>query len=84
MAMMPSKREPEFLPLPIDGKLIRRRCNNLVFENDESDEEMDLEMGSEASSSGSESMIAMEETEFLMEPKANDGPLVGRARASRA
>jgi hypothetical protein len=29
MAMMPSNREPEFLPFPINGRLIRRRNKSL-------------------------------------------------------
>ena len=42
MAMMPSKREPEFLPFPFDGVLIRRqnRVNACVEVDKKVDEEM--------------------------------------------
>lgn len=41
-AMMPSKREPEFLPIPIDGMLIRRK--NRVDSRLDMDEKLDEEM----------------------------------------
>ena len=79
MAMMPSKREPEFLPLPIDGKLIRRRnrrggTTGAAKKSDPEDVEMGLlERGATAN-----------DTEFLIVPKEDDGPLVERtARVSK-
>ena len=42
MAMMPSKREPEFLPFPFDSVLIRRK--NRVNSSLEVDKKMDEEM----------------------------------------
>ena len=42
MAMMPSKREPEFLPFPFDGVLIRRK--NRVNSSLEVDKKMDEEI----------------------------------------
>jgi hypothetical protein len=52
MAMMPSNREPEFLPLPFDGVLIRRktRANSSLEVDKKIDEEM---AGAEAESSSS-------------------------------
>jgi len=43
MAMMPSKREPEFLPIPFDGVLIRRK-NRADSRLDDMDEKLDEEM----------------------------------------
>ncbi|KAK1744377.1 hypothetical protein QTG54_004910 [Skeletonema marinoi] len=48
MAMMPSKREPEFLPFPFDGVLIRRK--NRVNTSLEVDKKMDEEMAEAESS----------------------------------
>jgi hypothetical protein len=48
MAMMPSKREPEFLPFPFDGVLIRRK--NRVNSSLEVDKKMDEEMAEAESS----------------------------------
>lgn len=42
MAMMPSKREPEFLPFPCDGVLIRRKSR--VSSSTEVDKKVDEEM----------------------------------------
>ena len=46
MAMMPSNREPEFLPFPIDGVLIRRtsRVNSSSVPVDDKDEEVPEEL----------------------------------------
>ena len=52
MAMMPSNREPEFLPLPFDGVLIRRK--NRFNSSLEVDKKIDEEMAvAEAESSSS-------------------------------
>ncbi|KAL7536382.1 hypothetical protein ACHAXR_007129 [Thalassiosira sp. AJA248-18] len=77
-AMMPSNREPEFLPLPIDGKLVRRKNNRDL------DVESDLEMGSDEAMSSNEtgSSTTTEEVEFLMESKNNER-LVGRSRTNK-
>lgn len=42
MAMMPSSRLPEFLPLPINGELVKRKNRDI---SQDMDEEPDLEMG---------------------------------------
>jgi len=82
MAMMPSGREPEFLPLPIDGKLVRRK--NIHVPEGDMEEEMDLEMAlSEETSNGTMSLHTTEETEFLMESKDTNGGLVGRSRTNK-
>jgi hypothetical protein len=77
-AMMPSKREPEFLPFPIDGRLIRRR-NTHAYVNVETDLEMAL---SEVVANGKSATTQSEETEFMMDSKCTNRPLVERARAS--
>ncbi|KAL3788817.1 hypothetical protein HJC23_006270 [Cyclotella cryptica] len=43
MAMMPSSREPEFLPIPIDGKLVRRK--NRGYSHVHEDKKDDVELG---------------------------------------
>ena len=79
MAMMPSKREPEFLPFPINGRLIRRRNKHA------NDNVTDLEMASsEVIANGKSATIHSEETEFMMDSKCTNGPLVERARASKS
>ena len=40
LAMMPSSREPEFLPIPVDGKLLRRKNGG-----DVADKKEDVELG---------------------------------------
>ena len=83
MAMMPSNREPEFLPLPIDGKLIRRRNRRVggTGAAKKSDPE-DVEMG--LSERGATAGSEFDDTEFLIVPKEDDGPLVERtARVSK-
>eukprot|EP00584_Thalassiosira_punctigera_P002192 CAMPEP_0172533416 /NCGR_PEP_ID=MMETSP1067-20121228/6132_1 /TAXON_ID=265564 ORGANISM="Thalassiosira punctigera, Strain Tpunct2005C2" /NCGR_SAMPLE_ID=MMETSP1067 /ASSEMBLY_ACC=CAM_ASM_000444 /LENGTH=543 /DNA_ID=CAMNT_0013318061 /DNA_START=310 /DNA_END=1939 /DNA_ORIENTATION=+ len=79
MAMMPSSREPEFLPLPIDGKLIRRKSRDVPKTS--VDEEMGdcefRERALEPNLNGVGSPTAIEETEFLMKLKDTNGGLVG-------
>ena len=86
-AMMPSPREPEFLPFPIDGKLVRRKNLVGVVDGDgPSEEERDIEMAlPETTSNGGELPESTAETEFLMEPKDADGRgrLVGRIKANK-
>lgn len=89
MVMMPSSRGPEFLPLPIDGKLVRRRKTNsdarVVADNNSIDgEEVDLEMASSGvtSKNGTELPMATEETEFLMPSRDTNGGLVGRIKTN--
>ena len=53
MAMMPSNREPEFLPLPFDGVLIRRK--NRVNSSLEVDKKIDEEMAAVKAESSSSS-----------------------------
>ena len=53
MAMMPSNREPEFLPLPFDGVLIRRK--NRVNSSLEVDKKIDEEMAAAEVESSSSS-----------------------------
>mmetsp|Transcript_30083 Transcript_30083/g.63801 ORF Transcript_30083/g.63801 Transcript_30083/m.63801 type:complete len:602 (-) Transcript_30083:1471-3276(-) len=79
LAMMPSNRNPEFLPLPINEMLVRRKHKNATVDVDK---KMDLEMGSSEVTTATEPLFptSSEETEFLMEPKDTNGPLVGRAR----
>lgn len=77
MAMMPSNREPEFLPLPINGVLVRRMNRDTYYED--MDKKVDLEMGS---SEITLTTSSTEETEFLMEPKDTNGRLVGRVGRS--
>jgi len=79
MAMMPSKREPEFLPFPINERLIRRRNKHANYNV------TDLEMASsEVIANGMSATIHSEETEFMMDSKCTYGPLVERARASKS
>ena len=84
MAMMPSKREPEFLPLPLNGELVRRRNSN---SDANVSKKMDLEMGLPSSSTTSDKGInsAGEETEeFIMTKSKDSNGLVGRTRASKS
>jgi len=73
VAMMPSNREPEFLPLPIGGELVRRknRGEGTVRRktDDAIDEDIDLEMAPTDEMMG---------TEFLIGPKNESGPLIRR------
>ena len=73
MAMMPSNREPEFLPLPINGKLVRRNNRNVDTKK------TDLEMGT-VSTDGSTS--DQESEEFIMQSSKDTNGLVGRASRS--
>lgn len=77
MAMMPSKREPEFLPFPVDGRLIRR--SNNANENVVTDIEM---ASSEVIANGKSATIRSDGTDFMMDSKCTNGPLVERTRAS--
>lgn len=78
VAMMPSNREPEFLPIPIGGELVRRKDRGRERVTRKTDdgigEGIDLEMAS------TEEAITLD---FLMGPKDENGPLVGRSRACR-
>lgn len=78
VAMMPSSREPEFLPVPIGGELVRRknRSGETVSRkmNDAMDAGIDLETALTEETIG---------IEFLMGPKDENGPLVGRSRTRR-
>ncbi|KAL7517300.1 hypothetical protein ACHAWX_002232 [Stephanocyclus meneghinianus] len=44
IAMMPSNREPEFLPIPIDGRLVRRKIRG--HNHIDADKKDDVELGS--------------------------------------
>lgn len=71
LAMMPSKREPEFLPFPISGKLVRRQnsgTDETKYQNmdDVKDEDLDLEAA-----------------DFLMTTKKLTSRLAERSRTQR-
>jgi len=76
LAMMPSNREPEFLPLPINGKLVRRKNRNA---SNVDSKKIDLEMGT-VSTNGSTS--DQESEEFIMQSSKDTNGLVGRASRS--
>ncbi len=79
MAMMPSKREPEFLPFPINGRLIRRRKKPLNGGG------KDLEMASsELITTIKSANILPEETEFVIDSKPTNELVVGRPRANKS
>ena len=63
LAMMPSNREPEFLPLPINGKLVRRKNRNV------DSKKIDLEMGTVSTNGGTTSD---QETEAFIMQASND------------
>jgi len=94
LAMMPSNRQPEFLPIPINGKLVRRERRTI--QQSKKDEEIDLEMAvsrevipngllysGESSNSGLSNNTSSSETEYLMESKDMGSPLTGRARTKK-
>ena len=91
LAMMPSNREPEFLPLPIDGRMVRRKNKSVknAQEVHEEEEEMDIEAGRKIQFGRNKKPLEYyadddeDVTEFLIEPKDTNGPLVGRANRSR-
>lgn len=80
-AMMPSNREPEFLPFIYQGKMVRRRArdaSHAVPDDTNADDEIDLEKAFR------KRPAAVEETEIFIEPKESNGGLVGRARSNKA
>jgi len=76
LAMMPSNREPEFLPLLINGKLVRRKNRNA---SNVDSKKIDLEMGT-VSTNGSTS--DQETEDFIMQASKGTNGLVGRSSRS--
>ena len=77
LAMMPSNREPEFLPLPINGKLVRRKNRNA---SNVDLKKTDLEMGTVSTNESTTS--DQESEEFIMQASKDTNGLVGRASRS--
>lgn len=77
VAMLPSRREPEFLPIPIDGKLVRRK--HRVDASGEICKEEVVEMAPLITTPiGSLTTINVEGTDMMMEP--NDSNATGRLK----
>ena len=77
VAMLPSRREPEFLPIPIDGKLVRRK--HRVDASGAICKEEVVEMAPLITTPiGSLTTINVEGTDMMMEP--NDSNATGRLK----